>query len=71
MENILSGNPLINLAGQQQQQTNQSQNTFRVKRRYLTKTHVYAQHECCIWMQKVLFTFFYFFKSTVYLLLCL
>lgn len=39
MENILSGNPLINLAGQQQQQQqqmNQTQNTFRVKRRYLT-----------------------------------
>ncbi|GLD46954.1 myotubularin-related protein 2 [Lates japonicus] len=40
MENILSGNPLINLAGQQQQQQqqqqqmNQSQTTFRVKRRW-------------------------------------
>ncbi|XP_044079627.1 protein CWC15 homolog [Siniperca chuatsi] len=40
MENILSGNPLINLAGQQQQQqqqqqqTSQTQNTFRVKRRW-------------------------------------
>ncbi|AWP00225.1 Protein CWC15-like A isoform 3 [Scophthalmus maximus] len=33
MENILSGNPLINLAGQQQQAT-QTQNTFRVKRRW-------------------------------------
>uniref|UniRef100_A0A3Q3KFV7 Spliceosome-associated protein CWC15 homolog n=1 Tax=Monopterus albus TaxID=43700 RepID=A0A3Q3KFV7_MONAL len=33
MENILSGNPLINLAGQQQQ-INQSQTTFRVKRRW-------------------------------------
>uniref|UniRef100_A0A8D0ATQ9 CWC15 spliceosome associated protein homolog n=1 Tax=Sander lucioperca TaxID=283035 RepID=A0A8D0ATQ9_SANLU len=40
MENILSGNPLINLAGQQQQQQQQqqqmtqSQSTFRVKRRW-------------------------------------
>ncbi|XP_053703242.1 protein CWC15 homolog [Synchiropus splendidus] len=41
MENILSGNPLINLAGQQQlqqqqqqQQGAQAQNTFRVKRRW-------------------------------------
>ncbi|KAG7516248.1 spliceosome-associated protein CWC15-like [Solea senegalensis] len=33
MENILSGNPLINLAGQQQQAI-QSQPTFRVKRRW-------------------------------------
>lgn len=32
MENILSGNPLINLAGQQQQQT-QTQTAFKVKRR--------------------------------------
>lgn len=44
MENILSGNPLINLAGQQQQQQmTQTQTTFRVKRRYLTNTHMYAQ----------------------------
>lgn len=42
MENILSGNPLINLAGQQQQM-NQAQNTFRVKRRYLTNTHILKQ----------------------------
>lgn len=42
MENILSGNPLINLAGQQQQM-NQAQNTFRVKRRYLTNTHILEQ----------------------------
>ncbi|KAM7397814.1 hypothetical protein PAMA_005915 [Pampus argenteus] len=39
MENILSGNPLINLAGQQQQQQQQqqlaqTQNSFRVKRRW-------------------------------------
>ncbi|KAL1274024.1 hypothetical protein QQF64_026838 [Cirrhinus molitorella] len=39
MENILSGNPLLNLAGQQQQQQQQqqktqSQNTFSVKRRW-------------------------------------
>lgn len=41
MENILSGNPLINLAGQQQQQQmNPTQNTFRVKRRYLTNTRL-------------------------------
>lgn len=50
MENILSGNPLINLAGQQQQQQqqqmSQSQNSFRVKRRYHTKTPI---HTCCIW----------------------
>lgn len=49
MENILSGNPLINLAGQQQKM-NQSQNTFRVKRRYLTYTHKHTlmHNECCI-----------------------
>ncbi|MEQ2159148.1 hypothetical protein GOODEAATRI_019575, partial [Goodea atripinnis] len=35
MENILSGNPLINLAGQPQQ--NQPQTTFRVKRRESTE----------------------------------
>ncbi|TWW74877.1 protein CWC15 homolog [Takifugu flavidus] len=37
MENILSGNPLINLAGQQQQQQQQqaqTQTTFKVKRRW-------------------------------------
>lgn len=38
MENILSGNPLLNLAGQQQQQQQQqktqSQNAFSVKRRW-------------------------------------
>ncbi|KAG8008341.1 Myotubularin-related protein 2 [Nibea albiflora] len=35
MENILSGNPLINLAGQQQQQQmSQTPTTFRVKRRW-------------------------------------
>lgn len=33
MENILSGNPLINLAGQQQP-TTQNQSTFKVKRRW-------------------------------------
>ncbi|XP_066517032.1 protein CWC15 homolog [Hoplias malabaricus] len=33
MENILSGNPLLNLAGQQQQQT-PNQNSFSVKRRW-------------------------------------
>ncbi|CAF92293.1 unnamed protein product, partial [Tetraodon nigroviridis] len=33
MENILSGNPLINLAGQPQQQT-QPQTAFKVKRRW-------------------------------------
>ncbi|XP_051552454.1 protein CWC15 homolog [Myxocyprinus asiaticus] len=33
MENILSGNPLLNLAGQQQQQP-QTQSTFSVKRRW-------------------------------------
>ncbi|XP_039600003.1 protein CWC15 homolog [Polypterus senegalus] len=36
MENILSGNPLLNLAGQQQQQQQliQAQSTFSVKRRW-------------------------------------
>lgn len=46
MENILSGNPLINLAGQQQQ----NQNSFRVKRRYVSLIHtVKTQDEVCIW----------------------
>lgn len=34
IENILSGNPLINLAGQQQPQMTQAQTSFRVKRRW-------------------------------------
>ncbi|XP_051949723.1 LOW QUALITY PROTEIN: protein CWC15 homolog [Xyrauchen texanus] len=34
MENILSGNPLLNLAAQQQQQQTQTPNTFSVKRRW-------------------------------------
>lgn len=38
IENILSGNPLINLAGQPQPQTTQAQTSFRVKRRYLRNT---------------------------------
>lgn len=58
MENILSGNPLINLAGQQQQQQQQqltqSQNTFRVKRRYHTKTHIHAH---VVFGETVVFTF--------------
>lgn len=55
MENILSGNPLINLAGQQQQ--NQNQNSFRVKRRYvsLIQSHtVKTQDEVCIWEKDLL-----------------
>ncbi|KAI1903166.1 hypothetical protein AGOR_G00024410 [Albula goreensis] len=34
MENILSGNPLLNLAGQPPHQTAQSQASFTVKRRW-------------------------------------
>lgn len=53
MENILSGNPLINLAGQQQQ--NQNQNSFRVKRRYVSLIHtVKTQDEVCIWEKDLL-----------------
>lgn len=61
MENILSGNPLINLAGQQQQQINQTQNTFRVKRRYLIKTHNHAQSDQII--NTLYYLTFYFFVS--------